>query len=178
MLKVLKRLHLYGLHRKICFFLINYVFTGTKPFACSMKRRLMKASGNPVGIGTTIVGPIRIMGTVEIGDKCWINRNFTLHGNGHAKIGNNCDIGPDVSLLTGGHQLGSSERRAGKGELYEIEIKNGCWIGARSTLLGNIVLDEGCVIAACACVNKNVPKNVLAGGIPAKIIRSLDNEDT
>ena len=175
---ILKKLHLFGLHKKICFFLINHIFVGTKEFACSAKRGLMKAVGNSVGIGTTIVGPIKVFGTVSIGRDCWINRGFTVHGNGHVDIGNNCDIAPDVSFLTGGHEIGKAERRAGTGEVYTINVGNGCWIGARSTILGNIVINDGSVVAACSCVNRDVPENVLVGGVPAKIIRRLDDENT
>ena len=57
------------------------------------------------------------------------------------------------------------------------ETKNGCWIGARATLLGNIVLKDSSVVAACALVNHDVPQNAVVGGVPAKIIRRLDNED-
>lgn len=178
MVKTLKKLHLYGLFKKVCFFLINHIFVGTKALACSAKRFLMKATGNPVGKGTTIVGPITVLGTCDIGENCWINRGFVVHGNGHVKIGNNCDIAPEVEFLTGGHKIGDADRRAGKGEVYKIIVGNGCWIGARSTLLGNITVNDGSVVASCACVNHNVPENTLVGGVPAKIIRRLDNEDT
>ena len=177
MVKILKRLHLYGLFKKICFFLTNHIFVGTKALACSAKRCLMKAAGNPVGKGTTIVGPITVLGTCEIGENCWINRGFVVHGNGHVKIGNNCDIAPEVEFLTGGHQIGDVERRAGHGEIYSIRVGNGCWIGARSTLLVNINISDGSIVAACACVNRDVPKNVVVGGVPAKIVRRLDDED-
>lgn len=177
-MKIIKKLHLYGLHKKICFFLINHVFVGTKSFACSAKRCLMKATGNSVGNGTTIVGPIMVMGTVSIGENSWINRGFIVHGNGHVDIGNNCDIAPEVEFLTGGHSIGTSARRAGTGEVYKIKVGNGCWIGARSTLLGSIVVNDGSVVAACACVNRDVPANVVVGGVPAKIIRRLEDENT
>ena len=175
-IKLLKCLHLFGLYRKFCFFLINHVFVSIKPFSCAVKRILMNASGNAVGKGTTIVGPITVYGTISIGENCWINRGIIVHGNGHVSIGNNCDIAPDVVFLTGGHQIGDSMRRAGPGEVYEITIGNGCWIGARSTLLRNISIGDGSIIAACACVNRNVSKNTLVGGVPAKVIRFLNDE--
>ena len=178
MIKIVKKLHLYGFYKKVCFFLINHIFIGTKPTSCAAKRSLMKAVGNAVGSGTTIVGPITVLGTVTIGENCWINRGFVVHGNGHVDIGDNCDIAPEVAFLTGGHAIGDHSRRAGSGEVYRITVGSGCWIGARSTLLGNVTVGDGSVIAACACVNRDVPKDVVIGGVPAKIIRRLDNEDT
>lgn len=177
MIKILKKIHLFGTYRTVCIFLINHVFVGTRKLSCLVKRHLMIAIGNSVGKDTTIVGPIHIMGSCSIGKNCWINRDFTIHGNGHVDIGDNCDIAPEVEFLTGGHSIGSTERRAGQGEAYMIRVGNGCWIGARATLLGNIILQNGSVVAACACVNRDVPMNVVVGGVPAKIIRRLDDED-
>ncbi len=177
MIAIIKKLHLYGLHRRICFFLINYIFVGTGRFFFAAKRVVMRLSGNPVGEGTKIVGKIRIYGTVSIGKNCWINRGFTVHGNGNVHIGNNCDIAPDVIFLTGSHKMGNKERRAGNGETFSIRIGNGCWIGARATLLRNIIVNDGSVDAACACVTKDVPENTLVAGVPAKIIRRLDVEN-
>ncbi len=137
-----------------------------------------RSVGHRVGIGTTIVSPVYIIGNVDIGDYCWINRGFTIHGNGLVKIGNNCDIAPEVSFLTGGHKIGAAERRAGDGEVYTITVGNGCWIGSRATILGDTAIGDSSVVACCACIIRDVPSNVLVGGVPARIIRRLEDEDT
>lgn len=129
-------------------FLINHVFVGTNLFACSAKRTLMKAVGFTVGAGTTIVGPIYIYGTIEIGRDCWINRNLTVHGNGFVKIGDNCDIAPDVCFLTGRHKIGKAVRRAGTGEIYSIRVGDGCWIGARPTVGRTVTIGDASAVAA------------------------------
>lgn len=177
MIRLLKSIHLYGTYKGVCTFLINHVFTSMKPFSSNIKCAILRSVGHRIGKGTTIVSPVYIIGKVEIGDACWINRGFTVQGDGLVRIGDNCDIAPDVSFLTGGHQIGTSKRRAGTGEVYTITVGNGCWIGARSTLLGNIVVNDGSVVAACTCVNRDVPENVVVGGVPAKVIRRLDSED-
>ena len=143
MIRLLKSIHLYGTYKGVCTFLINHVFTSMKPFSSNIKCAILRSVGHRIGKGTTIVSPVYIIGKVEIGDACWINRGFTVQGDGLVRIGDNCDIAPDVSFLTGGHQIGTSKRRAGTGEVYTITVGNGCWIGARSTLLGNIVVNDG-----------------------------------
>ena len=173
MIRILKKMHLYGTWKVIVFFLINRFFTGIGSVSCAAKRALMRSLGYSIGHNTTIVGPIQVSGYIEVGNECWINRNFCVHGNGSVKIGNNCDIAPEVSVLTGGHVIGDHERRAGAGESYEINIGNGVWIGARSTILGNTSIGSGCVIAACACVTNDTSPDCLYGGVPAKLIRSL-----
>ena len=153
-------------------FTVNHVLAGTKFF--SLKRKLLCSIGYQIGANTKIVGPLYNTGKLCIGDNCWIGRNLTVHGNGTVEIGNNCDIAPDVTFLTGGHQIGDSSRRAGAGETYHITVGDGVWIGARSTIMLDTVVGDGAVISACACVTRDVPRDTLAGGVPAKVIKELE----
>ena len=70
-----KLMHLDGIKRTLNLFLINHVFVGTKPFACSVKRKLLSGIGCQVGDGTTIVGPIECKGFISIGKK-WDSSNW------------------------------------------------------------------------------------------------------
>lgn len=69
--------------------------------------------------------------------------------------------------------MGTHGRRAGEGEIYNQKIGSGTWIGARSTFVTNVVVGEGCMIAACACIVRDVEGDSLVGGVPAKLIRKL-----
>ena len=158
--------------RRIGFFLINHVYCGTRHF--EKKRKIMNKMGFQVGEGTKIVGPIFCTVTLTIGKNCWIGKNFLCNGNGFVTIGDNCDIAPEVVFQTGGHEIGGFERRAGKGCVFTQRVGDGTWIGGRTTIIGETTIGKSCVVAGCACVTKDVPDNVLVGGIPAKIIRALD----
>lgn len=162
-----------GIMRRIVLFLVNHVWVGTKNF--EKKRKVLNLIGYEIGEGTKIVGPFYNTGKLVIGKNCWIGRNFTVHGNGVVKIGDNCDIAPDVTFLTGGHEIGDIRRRAGKGEIYSISVGCGTWIGARTTIMKNICVGKGCVVAACSCVVNDIEDNVVIGGVPAKRIRRLND---
>lgn len=162
-----------SIRRYAAIFLVNRIYVGTKCY--ERKRRLLNKIGHTIGKGTKIVGPVFCTGTLTVGKDCWIGRNLTVHGNGAVIIGNACDIAPDVTFLTGGHALGTHQRRAGAGEIYTIEIEDGCWIGARATIGKNSKIGKGSAVAACACVMKDVHENTLVGGVPAKEIRKLDS---
>ncbi|MDZ7891010.1 MAG: DapH/DapD/GlmU-related protein [Rhodoferax sp.] len=69
--------------------------------------------------------------------------------------------------------MGTSERRAGNGTAKSITIGNGCWIGAKSIILGGVSVGPGSVVAAGSIVTRDVPANVLVAGVPAKIKKSL-----
>ena len=137
---------------------------------------LLNKIGFEIGENTKIVGPIFCSGKLKIGENCWIGKNLKVNGNGNVVIGSNCDIAPEVTFQTGGHLIGSMERRAGKGMIFSQTVGDGSWIGGRVTILNNTKIGKSCVVAGCACVTKDVPDNSLVGGVPAKIIRSLSDD--
>lgn len=159
--------------RVLAMFLVNKVLAGTHAFGA--KSRLLNSIGYEVGEGTRIVGPLRCTGHLTIGRDCWVGRDFVVEGNGSVTIGDRCDVAPSVTFLTGGHAIGAYERRAGTGESYSIAVGDGIWIGARATIVRSVSIGEGCVIAACSCVERDVPDDVLVGGVPARVIRSLES---
>lgn len=109
-----------SIKKRIVIYMVNHVLAGTRFFPA--KRNLLRSIGYEIGENTKIVGPIHNTGTLRIGANCWIGCNLTVHGNGTVTIGDNCDIAPDVTFLTGGHQMGDHSRRAGKGESYHITV--------------------------------------------------------
>jgi acetyltransferase-like isoleucine patch superfamily enzyme len=83
-------------------------------------------------------------------------------------------IGPNVSIITTGHPLEPSQRRAatiGK----PIVIERNVWIAAGATIIGGVTVGEDSVVAAGSVVTKDVPPNTLVGGNPARVIRSISD---
>lgn len=158
--------------RHFALFLINHFFSGNHFWG--IKRALLRFSGASVGDNTKVVGPIYYTCKMSIGSNCWIGLGLEAHGNGSVSIGNNCDLGPDVMLLTGSHEIGTAERRAGAGKAFSIKIEDGCWLGARSTVLGDTTVKKASVVASCALVNKDVDENTVVGGVPAKQLKELN----
>lgn len=170
---IVKILHLRGIFRFCALFLVNKVYAGVKPKHFEKKRKLLNLCGCQIGEGTKIVAPITFYRPFKVGERCWIGKNFCINGNGLVTIGDNCDIAPDVIFSTGGHKIGTNERRAGEGEIYDIHVGDGNWICTRATIQGPVEIGNGTVIAACACVVHNVSDNTLVGGVPARLIKNL-----
>ena len=162
-----------GLKKRIALFLTNHFLAGTRCF--ELKRKLLRFAGYEIGVRTKNVGPVFITGELTTGEDCWIGSGLKIHGNGRVVIGSRCDLGPDVSFMTGAHRIGSHAHRAGEGYNADIQVGDGCWICAGVSFMPGVQVGEGCVIASCACVTKNITNDCLAGGIPAKVIRMLDN---
>ena len=84
-------------------------------------------------------------------------------------------IGPRVNLTTENHPINPSERKSLI--LNAIVIKKNAWIGAGATILPGVTIGENSIIAAGAVVNKNIPDNTIAGGIPAKVIKHINEAE-
>lgn len=82
------------------------------------------------------------------------------------EIGDNSVIGYGATLL--GHEFLVDEWRTGK-----VRIGKDCVVGAMSLVMPGVTIGDGSTVAAYSLVNKDIPSGVLAGGVPAKIIRKL-----
>jgi acetyltransferase-like isoleucine patch superfamily enzyme len=111
---------------------------------------------------------------LRIGRKVFINQCCTIYDMGGVDIGDEVMIGPNVNIITTGHALKPSERRAFV-EAKPIVIEKGVWIAVGVTIIGGVTIGENSVIAAGSVVTKDVPANSLAAGVPARVVRSLDD---
>jgi acetyltransferase-like isoleucine patch superfamily enzyme len=133
--------------------------------------------GNNFSLGRNSIiectGVIRELGdSLEIGDDVGISANAFISVRGKVKIGNSTIFGPNVKLFSENHiftdkgtpiYLQGATRQG-------IEIGEDCWLGANVIVLDGVKIGKGCVIAAGAVVNKDIPDYSVAGGVPAKII--------
>lgn len=123
----------------------------------------------------------------KIGKNTFINFNFTCQDDGEVVIGENCDLGPNVTITTPIHPMLSDERRAlmcpdgvGRRLCYTkpVRIGRGCWICANVTILPGVTIGEGCVIGAGSVVTRSIPDNCFAAGNPCRVIRRLGKGDS
>lgn len=164
------------IRRSVFLSVFNVFFSGIGHF-WGIKRLVLKLACIPCGIKTRVLGPLKIGPAVElfIGEDVWVGQDFSIYGSGCCKIGDRCDIGPNVSILSGSHEIGCRKRRAGKGFHYTVNIGSGCWIGGKAVLYGNITIGDSSIIAAGAVVNRNVDKDTIVGGVPAKLIKQISD---
>ena len=108
----------------------------------------------------------------KIGKNVFINFDCVFLDLGGITIEDNVLIAPKVSLLSEGHPISPGNRQS----LVpgHIRIKKNAWIGAGATVLPGVTIGENAVVAAGAIVSKDVPANTIVGGVPAKIIKSID----
>lgn len=108
----------------------------------------------------------------KIGKDVFINHGCSFLDLGGITIEDHVLIGPQVKLVTENHPLDPKLRR---GMLAKpILIKKNAWIGAGAIVLPGVTIGENSVVAAGAVVSKDVPDNTVVGGIPAKILKTID----
>lgn len=142
-----------------------------------IRRRLLQLIGYTIGQNTCVCGSSFLYGRgqFEIGPDSWISPGFRCYTTPNAKvsIGANCDIGHEVTILTGTHLIGDGARRAGQAREDNVVIGDGCWIGARTLILPGTEIGAGAVIGAGSVVTKDIPDNTLQAGVPVTFKRSL-----
>lgn len=98
----------------------------------------------------------------------YINNNLNLSCFNRIEIGNDVAIAENVTIRdSDNHNVGNQTKEVSQ----PITIGNHVWIGMNVTILKGVTIGDGAIIAAGAVVNKDVPANALAGGVPAKIIK-------
>lgn len=123
-----------------------------------------------IGQNSYILRNVEILSpsNIELGNNCAINSHTLLDGRGgKIIIKNNVDIAREVNIWTLEHDPHDDYHRTKGGNVI---IENNVWVASRVTILPNITIGEGAVIASGAVVTKDVPPMCIVGGIPAKVL--------
>ncbi len=107
-----------------------------------------------------------------LGERVFINMGCKFQDQGGITIDEGALIGHNVVLATINHDLRPSKRQ---GMTYApIHIGKNVWIGANATVLSGVTIGDGAVVAAGAVVTKDVAPNTIVGGVPAKVIKRIE----
>jgi len=131
---------------------------------------ILKCLHVKIGANSSILRNVKFLApsNLKIGNSCVINSNVLLDGRGgQLIIGNNVDIAREVNIWTLEHDPHSDYHKAVGGNVI---IEDYVWIASRATILPNVRIGKGAVIASGAVVTKDVPELTIVGGIPAKTI--------
>lgn len=114
--------------------------------------------------------------SISIGSGTWINNGFSCIAE-HAAvvIGKNCLIGANVEVLDSDfHGLRVQDRRISKPEwAAPVHVGDGVFLGSNVRVLKGVSIGAGAVVANSSVVVTNIPANVIAAGVPARVIREL-----
>lgn len=109
---------------------------------------------------------------IRIGANTHINQSCFLDGRGEITIKDNVSISHYVKICTGSHSSNSPTFEEAHGEII---IEEYAWIGIGAIILKNVILGEGCIVAAGSVVTNNVAPYTIVAGSPAKKIGNRKN---
>lgn len=141
------------------------------------KRTLYKWAGVTIGKDVRICSSTRIIGSgqLAIGDHTWIGPDCLLSVSSSVEIGSYCNLAPRVLLVTGTHEIDVAGLSiAGKGYNEDIEIGDGVWLCARTTVLGGTVIGNKSILAAGAVAKGSYGGLELLAGTLAHTVKKLD----
>jgi acetyltransferase-like isoleucine patch superfamily enzyme len=111
---------------------------------------------------------------IRVGRNVFVNHACEFMDRGGITIGDDVLIGPKVNLVTINHPLEPTRRRSTY--CAPIVIEKGAWLGASVSVMPGVTIGEYAVVAANAVVTRDVPAYTVVGGIPARVIRSIEQE--
>ena len=108
---------------------------------------------------------------IRVGKRFFANFNWTVLDEAMVTIGDDCFIGPNVSIYTACHSTDPVERNTRKEWARPVTIGNNCWIGGSVSILPGVSIGDNVTIGAGSVVVKDIPSGSVAVGNPAKIIK-------
>lgn len=141
-----------------------------------MAELFSKLIGKPVGEDFGLFPPFYtdFGKNITIGNQVFINSDCKFQDQGGIFIDDGALIGHGVVLATLDHDMAPSKRQ----QLHPAPIKIGknVWVGANATITKGVTIGDGAIVAAGAVVNKDVPANTVVGGVPARVIKTIEEE--
>ena len=113
-----------------------------------------------------------------IGENLYMNYDCIFIDVAKIVIGDNVFIGPRVCLYTAGHPIDAAVRNRQLEYGKAITIGNDVWIGGNTVINPGVTVGNNVVIGSGSVVTKDIPDNVIAAGVPCRVIRKITREDS
>ncbi len=110
---------------------------------------------------------------ISVGKRFFANFNFTVLDEATVTIGDDCFIGPNVSIYTACHSTDPQERNSRKEWAKPVTIGHNVWIGGSVTILPGVTIGDNVTIGAGSVVVSDIPSGVIAVGNPCHVIKTI-----
>ncbi|NDR54776.1 sugar O-acetyltransferase [Actinomyces sp. 565] len=154
-------------------------YNATSPRDAAGRRRLLEEIFGEIGEYVWVEPPLHVAYGIHtrVGSPVYANAGLQIIDDSPVTIGNRVMFGPRVMIATAGHPIHPQARDHGQQFSAPVVIEDDVWIGGNVTILPGVTIGRGSVVAAGAVVNANVPPMVVAGGVPARVLREITDAD-
>ncbi len=112
---------------------------------------------------------------ISVGKRFFANFHFTVLDEAAVTIGDNCFIGPDVSIYTACHSTDPVERNSRKEWALPVSIGHNVWIGGHVTILPGATIGDNVTIGAGSVVVGDIPSDSIAVGNPCRVVKKIEH---
>lgn len=148
----------------------------TKPSCFEQKNKIMEQILGYLPKSLEIVAPFQCdYGKhIQFGEYVFVNYNCYFMDGAKITIGNYVFIGPSCGFYTAKHPLDYQRRNDGLEQALPIVVGDNCWFGANVSVMPGVTIGSGCVIGAGSIVVNDIPDNSVAAGVPARVIKTIN----
>ncbi len=114
---------------------------------------------------------------IEVGKNFFANYNCTILDVAKVRIGDNCQMAPNVAIYTAGHPVHPLTRNTMYEYGIEVTIGDNVWIGGNTVICPGVHIGNNTVIGAGSVVTNDIPDQVIAAGNPCRVIRKITDAD-
>ncbi len=156
-----------------------YDFNQTRPSELERRQELLSRLLAEAGEGCYVEPPLHANWGchTHFGKNVYANFGLTLVDDCDIWIGDHVMFAPHVTVVAGTHPISPPLRRKTAQYNLPVEIGANVWIGAGSVILPGVHIGENTVIGAGSVVTKDIPANVVAVGVPCRVLREIGEED-
>lgn len=108
---------------------------------------------------------------IRVGRRFFANFNFTVLDEAPVTVGDDCFIGPNVSIYTACHSTDPVERNSRREWARPVNIGDNVWIGGSVTILPGVTIGSNVTIGAGSVVVKDIPDGCVAVGNPCRVVK-------
>lgn len=110
---------------------------------------------------------------IRVGKRFFANFCLTVLDEALVTFGDDCFVGPNVSIYTACHSTNPVERNTSQEWAKPVTIGNNVWIGGSVTILAGVTIGDNCTIGAGSVVTRDIPANSVAVGNPARVVKQV-----
>ena len=108
---------------------------------------------------------------IRVGKRFFANFHFTVLDEALVTIGDDCFVGPNVSIYTACHSTDPVERNSRMEWAEPVTIGDNVWIGGDVTILPGVIIGDNVTIGAGSVVTRDIPAGSIAVGNPCRVIK-------
>ncbi len=158
---------------------LAYDYNLTRPAEEARRKSILQQLFGSVGDNCWVEPPIHVAygSHIHIGNNFYGNFNFVIVDDATVTIGDNVMVAPNVTISTAGHPIDPDIRITGQQFSLPVIIEDNVWLGTGATINPGVTIGRNSVIGAGSVVTKSIPPDVVAVGVPCRVLRQITDED-